>query len=150
LFCGDTSKNAKYLPSSVESFFVDQFNLDAEMHNLSHQQIRKEHLMKMKLLVTLFIASAVASLSAADVKENYEKHCTKCHGPDGKGQTKMGIKAGAKDLTDAKVKAEFNDDKAFKGIKEGIKEGDKTKMKAAEGLSDDEIKALVAHVKTFK
>ena len=106
--------------------------------------------MKKKILVTLFMASAVASLSAADVTENYEKHCAKCHGPDGKGQTKMGIKAGAKDFTDPKVQAEFNDDKMFKGIKEGIKEGDKIKMKAAEGLSDDEIKALVAHVKTFK
>lgn len=106
--------------------------------------------MKTKLLITLLLASAVASLSAADVKENYEKHCAKCHGPDGKGQTKMGIKAGAKDLTDPKVKAELTDEKVFKAIKEGIKEGDKTKMKPAEGLSDDEIKALVAHVKTFK
>jgi cytochrome c6 len=134
----------------VESLFAEQFSVSHEMQNLSHQQLRKDSLMKIKLLVTLFMASAVASLSAADVKENYEKHCTKCHGPDGKGQTKMGLKAGAKDLTDAKVKAELTDEKAFKGIKEGIKEGDKTKMKPAEGLSDDEIKALVAHVKTFK
>lgn len=96
------------------------------------------------------MACAVAAVSAADVKENYEKHCTKCHGADGKAQTKMGIKAGAKDFTDPKVQAEFKDDKMFKGIKEGIKEGDKTKMKPAEGLSDDEIKALVVHVKTFK
>jgi len=62
----------------------------------------------------------------------------------------MGIKAGAKDLTDPKIKAEITDEKAFNAIKNGIKEGDKTKMKPAEGLSDDEIKALVAHVKTFK
>ena len=106
--------------------------------------------MKKKLLITLFMASVVASVSAADVKENYEKHCTKCHGADGKAQTKMGIKAGAKDFTDPKIQAEFKDDKMFKGIKEGIKEGDKTKMKPAEGLSDEEITALVAYVKMFK
>jgi cytochrome c553 len=106
--------------------------------------------MKTKILITAFMAVAVASLSAADVKENYEKQCVKCHGADGKAQTKMGIKAGAKDFTDAKVKAEITDEKAFKAIKEGIKDGDKTKMKPAEGLSDDEIKALAAHVKTFK
>jgi len=96
------------------------------------------------------MAAAVTSLSAADVKENYEKQCLKCHGADGKAQTKMGVKAGAKDFTDPKVQAEFKDDKMFKGIKEGIKDGDKVKMKPAEGLSDDEIKALVAYVKTLK
>jgi cytochrome c553 len=89
-------------------------------------------------------------LRAADAKENWEKHCQKCHGEDGKGQTKMGAKAGVKDLTDAKVQGEFTDDKAFKAIKEGIKDGDKTKMKPAEGLSDDEIKALVAKTRSFK
>lgn len=96
------------------------------------------------------MAAAMATLSAADVKENYDKHCTKCHGADGKAQTKMGVKSGAKDLTDPKVQAAITDESAFKGIKEGIKEGDKVKMKPAEGLSDDEIKALVAHVKKFK
>jgi hypothetical protein len=55
-----------------------------------------------------------------------------------------------KDLTDAKVQAAFTDDQAFKSIKEGIKDGDKTKMKPAEGLSDDDIKALVAKVRAFK
>lgn len=105
-----------------------------------------------KILITSLAAMAfvVISVHAADVKENYEKICVKCHGADGKAQTKMGIKAGAKDFTNAKVQAEMTDDKSFKAIKEGIKEGDKTKMKAAEGLTDDEIKALVAHVKTFK
>ena len=32
----------------------------------------------------------------------------------------------------------------------GVKDGDKTRMKAAEGLSDDEMKALVAYVRKFK
>ena len=91
-----------------------------------------------------------ASVQAADVKENWEKTCKKCHGDDGKGETKMGQKAGVKDLTDAKVQADFTDEKAFKSIKEGIKDGDKTKMKPAEGLSDDEIKALVTHTRSFK
>jgi cytochrome c1 len=62
----------------------------------------------------------------------------------------MGKKLEIKDLTDAKVQAEFTDEKAFKAIKEGIKDGEKTKMKPAEGLTDDEIKALVAHARTFK
>ena len=94
---------------------------------------------------------AVMVASAADAKENWDKMCAKCHGADGKGQTKMGAKLGIKDMTDAKVQSEFKDEEACKAIKEGLKDKDgKTQMKAAEGLSDDEIKALVKHVRAFK
>lgn len=84
------------------------------------------------------------------MKENWDKQCLKCHGPDGKGQTKLGKKSEVKDLTDPKVQAAFTDEKAFKSIKEGLKDGDKTKMKPAEKITDEEIKALVAYVRTFK
>lgn len=90
------------------------------------------------------------SASAADVKETYAKACAKCHGPDGKGETKMGKKAEVKDFTDAKIQASFKDEEMIKAIKEGVKDGDKTRMKAAEGVTDDEIKALVAYVRTLK
>jgi mono/diheme cytochrome c family protein len=100
--------------------------------------------------VALLIAGAV-SARAADAKENWEKNCTKCHGPDGKGQTTMGKKLGLKDYTDAKVQADMKDDAMTKAIKEGVKDGDKTKMKAfGDTLSDDEIKALVKFVRDFK
>ncbi len=105
---------------------------------------------KLIILAAIVSVGAWGSLRAADVKENWEKGCQKCHGEDGKGQTKMGQKSGTKDLTDPKVQAEFTDEKAFKSIKEGIKDGDKTKMKPAEGLPDDEIKALVAKSRSFK
>ena len=106
---------------------------------------------KTVLLILAFVATALLAAAAADVKENWDKQCAKCHGPDGKGDTKMGQKLGIKDLTDAKIQSELKDDKAFKSIKEGIKDSEgKIKMKPAEGLSDDEIKALVAHVRTLK
>src|SRR6185369_13615290 len=108
----------------------------------------------MKKLIPVIIAVAALatwSARAADVKELFEKSCVKCHGADGKGDTKMGKKVGVKDFTDAKVQAEFTDEKAFKAIKEGLKDKeDKIQMKPVEGASDDEIKALVAHVRTFK
>lgn len=99
------------------------------------------------MAVTLSLAFVA---QAEDVKEVYAKECAKCHGADGKGDTKMGKKLGAKDYTDAKVQADMKDDKAFKAIKEGMKEGDKTLMKPSEGISDDQIKALVNFMKTFK
>jgi len=100
--------------------------------------------------VALLTAGAV-SVRAADAKENWEKNCTKCHGADGKGKTKMGEKVGVKDYTDAKVQADLKDDAMTKAIKDGVKDGDKTKMKSfGDALSDDEIKALVKYVRDFK
>ena len=100
--------------------------------------------------VALLIAGAV-SVRAADAKENWEKNCTKCHGPDGKGKTKMGEKLGIKDYSDAKVQDAMKDADMAKAIKEGVKDGEKTKMKAfGDTLSDDEIKALVKYVRDFK
>jgi cytochrome c6 len=102
------------------------------------------------LLVTA-VALSLSSVRAADVKEIYEKNCTKCHGADGKGETKMGKKVGVKDLTDPKVQAEFTDEQAFKTIKDGKKDKeDKVLMKPIEGASDEEIKALVAHSRSLK
>jgi len=102
------------------------------------------------VLAALAFTAAVVTVFAADPAENWEKLCVKCHGADGKGDTKMGKKMEIRDLTDAKVQAAFTDDHAFKAVKEGIKDGDKTKMKPADGLSDDDIKALVAKVRGFK
>jgi cytochrome c553 len=107
----------------------------------------------MKRILTLSIAvMAVSALSAnaADAKATYEKDCAKCHGKDGKGQTMMGKKQGAKDYTDAKVQAELKDEAAIKAIKEGYKKDGKEIMKPAEGLSDDEIKGLVQYMRKFK
>ena len=100
--------------------------------------------------VALLIAGAV-TVRAADAKENWEKNCTKCHGPDGKGKTKMGEKLAIKDYSDAKVQEAVKDDAMAKAIKEGVKDGEKIKMKAfGDVLSDDEIKALVKYVREFK
>ena len=105
----------------------------------------------LKAAVVASVVLASASTFGADAKANYDKHCAKCHGPDGKGQTRMGKQAGAKDYTDAKVQAEMTDDKAFKSIKEGQKVNGKEAMKPfADQLSDDEIKALIAHIRKFK
>jgi cytochrome c553 len=106
---------------------------------------------KTLLLVTLIGLATALSAKAADAKANWDSLCTKCHGAEGKGDTKMGQKLGAKDFTDAKVQADLKDDAATKAIKEGLKSADdKTLMKPFDQLSDDEIKALVAYVRGLK
>jgi cytochrome c553 len=106
---------------------------------------------KLIILTAVFGFAAAMTASAAEAKENWTKTCAKCHGEDGKGQTKMGQKLGIKDYTDAKVQEGFKDEAAVKALKEGLKDKeDKILMKPVEGLSDDEIKALVAYVRAFK
>jgi cytochrome c553 len=105
----------------------------------------------LKLAAIICVSTAVTAAFAADAKELWEKNCAKCHGSDGKGQTKTAQKFGVKDYTDAKVQGELKDDAATKAIKEGLKDKDgKQLMKPAEGLSDDDIKALVNYLRSLK
>ncbi len=111
--------------------------------------------MTTKLHVTIIAAAATCLAAhvaiAADAKANWEQHCVKCHGADGKGNTSMGRQSGAKDYTDAKVQEEIKDANAVKVIKEGITEKGKKKMDPyGDKLNDEEIKALIAVVRSFK
>jgi len=115
------------------------------------EKFKSTQTMKTILLVAGLLLAAGGALKAADAKENWDKQCAKCHGVDGKGQTKMGKQAGAKDYTDPKVQADLKDEVATKTIKEGLVQDGKKKMDSyAEKLNDDEIKALVAYIRAFK
>jgi cytochrome c6 len=93
-----------------------------------------------------------AALFAAPVAENWENHCAKCHGADGKGQTKAGKKLNVRDYTDAKVQAEMKDADMIKATADGVNDkSGKERMKAyKDELSAEEIKELVAYIRKFK
>ena len=106
-----------------------------------------------KIIGTLLLGGlAGGSVRAGDdVNAIWDTNCAACHGQDGKGKTMMGRRLDIKDLTDAKVQAAFDDPLATKTIKEGVTVNGTEKMKAfGDKLSDDEIKALVARVRSFK
>lgn len=88
---------------------------------------------------------------SAEIPENWSKNCASCHGPDGAGHTKAGRMAQVKDMTRADYQKTFTDEQAIKQIKEGYKDSSgKERMKAfADKLSDDEVKALVAYVRSL-
>lgn len=94
------------------------------------------------------VALAAAAPSAHD---NYKKHCNVCHGADGKSQTRLGRKSGAKDLSDAAAMAKLSDGDVFKTIKDGRKnaKGEEKMEPFGDDLSEAEITDLVAYVRTL-
>lgn len=109
----------------------------------------------MKSLTIILLAAGflgTSPLLAADAKTNWEKHCQKCHGADGKGQTKVGKKLGLLDYTSAADQAKFTDADAIKATTEGVKDkAGKERMKGfKDELSAQEIKDLVGHIRKFK
>ena len=107
--------------------------------------------MRSKLCCALVLAAAVAAV-AATPEENYKEHCSKCHGSDGRAQTRLGKKSGAQNFTDKQAQAKLTDDEAFKSIKNGRKnKNGEERMEGFGGdLSDQEITALVAYIRKFK
>ena len=108
--------------------------------------------MKRTILIAAAIIVASAGVGwAADGAALYNQHCASCHGKDGGGSTTMGKKLGVKDYRDAKVQEAFSDGEAERAIKEGVKTNGKETMKPfGSKLSEADIKALVAYVRSFK
>jgi mono/diheme cytochrome c family protein len=106
---------------------------------------------KTTIAAALFAGAFCWMAAADDGAALWDANCAACHGKDGKGDTMMGKRLSIKDLTDASVQASLTDEQAAKDIKEGIKENDRPVMKAfGDKFSDDQIKALVAQVRSFK
>ena len=107
--------------------------------------------MKNLSLAVMLVCSSALVGHAADAKATWTELCLKCHGAEGKGDTKMGKILDIKDYTEAKVQAGFSDEAAFKAIKEGVKDkAGAARMKPIDGLTDDEIKGMVAYVRGLK
>ena len=104
-----------------------------------------------KLLVIgslLFFALSAAPASAAP-PEKWGKYCAKCHGDDGKGQTKMGKVLKISDMTAAKWQSKHKDADLKKVTREGNK---KIKMPAfgPNKLTDAELDAIVKYIRSLK
>ena len=97
-------------------------------------------------LITAVPISAMLLLTAEDDpgKAVYDKKCSKCHGPDGKADTKMGKMTKTLDLT---VKANWKHGTSQADIEKVIREG-AAKMPKYEGkMSAEDISASAAYTR---
>jgi len=93
------------------------------------------------VMALAILALPLASFAADAAADVFKSKCAMCHGPDGKGKM-----AGTKDLGSADVQKLSDADLAAT-----ITNGKPPKMPAYKGkLTDDQIKSLVAYVRTFK
>ncbi len=93
---------------------------------------------------------ALVSLSTLALAQSpgetvFKKNCVMCHGADGAGKTKMGVKLGAADLSSSDIQA-LSDEALAQTVRNG-----KGKMPPFEKtLTADEIQQVVQHVRTLK
>lgn len=107
--------------------------------------------MKMSKLLLILPGLLIGAYGQQTADANWSKHCSSCHGTDGKGHTTMGKKLRIKSLADPDAQAAFTDEAAARAIREGIKTAEgKTRMKPISGLSDEEITELIALVRRLK
>jgi mono/diheme cytochrome c family protein len=125
----------------------------SEENRMNQSQNPADARRQMKIIVMIVMLPWLASSSAqgADPQTNWSNNCVQCHGQDGSANTPMGKVLSAKNLRSAEVQASFTDAKAVEAIKNGVKRNGAMAMLAFGGtLTDDEIKALVAYVRTLK
>jgi mono/diheme cytochrome c family protein len=104
--------------------------------------------MKLKLFlaaICVFALSTGATSFAQSAGDVYKMRCQMCHGADGKGDTVVGKKTGARDFHGPEVTKE-PDSELFTITKTG-----KNKMPPYAGkLTDDQIKELVIYCRSLK
>jgi mono/diheme cytochrome c family protein len=90
------------------------------------------------------VLSLPLSVHAQDASALYKSKCAACHGADGTGSP-MGKKMGAHDFTSADVQKMSDAD-----LTDIITNGKEKMPKYGASLKPDEIKGLVAYIRTMK
>ena len=99
------------------------------------------------VIAVAFVAGSPEVVSAADDgKTVYAKKCASCHGDGGEGKPAIAkmMKVELRHLGATEVQAK-SDAELAKSITDGI-----NKMKPVKGLSEGEVTAVIAHVRTLK
>lgn len=103
--------------------------------------------------ITFFLACTLAASPLfGETKESWTRHCAKCHGPDGHGDTRAGRKYNLESLADPRKQDKMTDAAILKVINEGAKDptGEETMPGFAAKLSEQQRTALVSHVRSLR
>ena len=100
--------------------------------------------MTLKAIVLILVMTLAPLAFAADGAAVYKAKCASCHGADGKGQSPMGKKMNLRDLGSPEVQKQTDKELYdWTAVGKGKMPGYKDK------LTDEEIKALVTHMRAF-
>jgi mono/diheme cytochrome c family protein len=97
-------------------------------------------------------APATAAEGQAIWDEKKRAKCVTCHGPDGKGDTKMGRSKKVADMTTEEWQKRFTDQQIIDSILTGVERegaGRKVKMEPLKEGTQREAEALLAFIRTL-
>lgn len=115
-----------------------------EIINLGETMKKTAGITLMTLAALLLLASAAQAEDAAPL---FKAKCAACHGQDGSGDTAIGKKQALRDLRAADVQKQS--DAELTGVIAEGKAGKAAHAYKKKGLTDDQIKALVAHIRSI-
>jgi mono/diheme cytochrome c family protein len=95
------------------------------------------------VLAAIAFLSAPAKADTAAAQATFKAKCAMCHGPDGKGETATGKMMKVKDFSSEEVQ-KMSDADLTAAISSG-----KGKMPAYKTLTPEQVKDLVAYIRTF-
>ncbi len=95
------------------------------------------------VLAAIAFLSTPARADTAAAEATFKAKCAMCHGPDGKGQTATGKAMKVKDFSSEEVQKMTDAD-----LTAAITSG-KGKMPPFKTLTPDQVKDLVAYIRTF-
>lgn len=101
------------------------------------------------LALILSIVLVPGAIAADDGAALFKEKCAKCHGEDGSGDTTMGKKMDLRPLGSAEVQ-KSTDAQLTDMIANGGPDEKKMHQFKSKGLTDAQIKTLIAHIRTMK
>jgi len=105
--------------------------------------------MKMLAIAAAATLSFSGAAAADEIADAYKAQCKGCHGAEGKGDTKIGLKEKVEDMTNPKWQASNTDVQIKNVITNGSDKNPKMKAFKTK-LTPAQIDGLVAYVRAMK